>query len=121
MKRRKDMHRQFANFLDAKGTLLDELNWKLEDMQSLCKELRSQSVKSLQSFEGKLKQMETSMIHLRKLQRKGTSSATNRRLLHEAETDCINKIAKYNGFVHAGAYEEEGTISRLIDVNYFIL
>ena len=89
-------------------------------MQTLCKELRGQSVKALQSFESKMKQMETAMEKYRKFHRKGTQSATNRRLLHEAETDCINMIAKYNGFVQAGAYEEEGTLSRLIDVKKYL-
>jgi hypothetical protein len=43
LKKRKDMHRQFANLLSQRIKQLDDSYWKLEDMQSLCKELHRQA------------------------------------------------------------------------------
>jgi hypothetical protein len=58
--------------------------------------------------------MEAAMTKFRKLERKGTYSALNRRLLHEAETDCVNSIAKYNSLVQA---MDEDTLSNIVEVH----
>jgi hypothetical protein len=114
LKKRKDMHRQFANLLSQRIKQLDDSYWKLEDMQSLCKELHRQATKAANALDQRSKAMEAAMTKFRKLERKGTYSALNRRLLHEAETDCVNSIAKYNSLVQA---MDEDTLSNIVEVH----
>ena len=113
LKKRKDLHRQFANLLSQRTKQLDDTYWELEDMQSLCKELHRQATKATQALDQRAKIMEAAMTKFRKLERKGTYSAMNRRLLHEAETECVNAIAKYNAFVQS---VDEDTLSNIVDV-----
>ena len=111
MTARQGAHRQFRNVLAARVQKLDDITWRLQDMLSLSKNLRLQTLKHLGPLRLCEKEIEALLLSYREM-------THGKEFSQGLETECIALVTRYNMLIKAELVPEDAVIPRVLEVRF---